>query len=63
MILPGLGDYIFKALKEILNGMIGGGSASEFAQKILKTFMKSEEKGVNYVYPVEWINPKGESQK
>ena len=22
-----------------------------------------DEKGVNYVYPVDWINPKGETQK
>ena len=36
----------------------------EFVQKVSKTFMKGgDEKGVNYVYPVEWINPKGETQK
>ena len=22
-----------------------------------------DEKGVNYVYPLEWINPKGKTQK
>ena len=37
---------------------------AEFVQKVSKTFMKGgDEKGVNYVYPVEWINPKGETQK
>ena len=38
---------------------------AEFVQKISKTFMKGgDEKGVNYyVYPVDWINPKGETQK
>ena len=37
---------------------------AEFVQKISKTFMKGgDEKGVNYVYPVDWINPKGEIQK
>ena len=37
---------------------------TEFAQKVSKTFTKGgDEKGVNYVYPVEWINPKGETQK
>ena len=35
-----------------------------FVQKISRTFMKGgDEKGVNYVYPVDWINPKGETQK
>ena len=23
----------------------------------------ADEKGVKYVYPVDWINPKGETQK
>ena len=37
---------------------------AEFVQKISETFMKGgDEKGVNYVYPVDWINPKGEIQK
>ena len=37
---------------------------AEFVQKILKTLMKGgDEKGVNYVYPMDWINPKGETQK
>ena len=36
---------------------------AEFVQKVSKTFMKGgDEKRVNYVYPVEWINPKGETQ-
>ena len=35
----------------------------EFVQKVSKTFIKNaDEKEVNYVYPVEWINPKGETQ-
>ena len=37
---------------------------AEFVQKISKTFMKGGvEKGVNYVHPMDWINPKGETQK
>ena len=37
---------------------------AEFVQKISKTFMKGgDEKGVIYVYPVDWINPTGETQK
>ena len=37
---------------------------AELVQKISKTFMKGgDEKGVNYVYPVDWINSKGETQK
>ena len=37
---------------------------AEFVQKISKIFMKGgDEKGVNYVYPVDWINPKGETEK
>ena len=37
---------------------------AEFVQKISKTFMKGEdEKGVNYDYPVDWINPKGAKRK
>ena len=37
---------------------------TESGQKVSKTFMKGgDEKGVNYIYPVEWINPKGETQK
>ena len=37
---------------------------AEFVQKISKTFMKGgDEKRVNSVYPVDWINPKGETQK
>ena len=37
---------------------------AEFDQKISKTFMKGgDEKRVNYVYPVDWLNPKGETQK
>ena len=37
---------------------------AEFVQKVSKTSLKGrDEKGVNYVYPMEWINPKGETQK
>ena len=37
---------------------------TEANHKISKPFMKSgEEKGVNYVYPTDWINQKGEKQK
>ena len=37
---------------------------AEFVQKVSKTFMRGgDEKGVNYVYTVEWINPKSETQK
>ena len=44
--------------------MAGDGSDSDSLQKISKTFMKGrEEKGVNSVYPVEWINSNAEKQK
>ena len=37
---------------------------AEFVQKLSRTYMKGgDEKGVNNVYPVERINPKGETQK
>ena len=37
---------------------------AEFAQKVPKAFMKGgDEKGLIYVYPVHWINPKAETQK
>ena len=62
--LPGLGDFEFNAPKEVLNEMNIDRTDAEFVQKISKTFMKGgNEKGVNYVYPVDWINPKGETQK
>ena len=62
--LPGLGDFEFNAPKEVLNEMNVDRTDAEFVQKISKTFMKGgDEKGVNYVYPVDWINPKGETQK
>ena len=41
-----------------------GQSDAEFVQKVSQTFMKGgDEKRVSYVYPVNWINPKGEKQK
>ena len=62
--LPGLGDFEFNAPKEVLNEMNVDRTDAELVQKIPKTFMKGgDEKGVNYVYPVDWINPKGETQK
>ena len=64
MFLQELDDFGFNAPKELINGIVGGGSASEFIQKISKTFSKRrEKKRMNYVYPVDWINPKGENQK
>ena len=64
MVLPGLADFKFYAPKEILVVMFGGGSDSEFFQKVSKTFVKSgEEKGVNYVYALDWINRKNEKHK
>ena len=64
VVLPGLRDFNFNAPKEIINGMAGYGSDPMFDQKISKTFLKSgEEKGVNYVFPVDWINPKVENKK
>ena len=62
--LPRLGDFEFKAPKEVLNEMIVGRTDAKFVQMVSKTFMKGgDEKGVNYVYPVDWINPKGETQE
>ena len=43
MVWPGLVDFKINAPKEILNGMVGDGSDSEFVQKISKTFMKGGE--------------------
>ena len=41
-----------------------GRADAEFVQKVSKTFMKGgDEKGVNYVYPVDWINTKSETQR
>ena len=35
-----------------------------FVQMVSKIFLKGgDEKRVNYVYPVEWINPKEETPK
>ena len=62
--LPGLGDFEFNAPKEVLNEMNVDRTDAEFVQKISKIFKKGgDEKGVNYVYPVDRINPKGESPK
>ena len=62
--LPDLGDFEFNAPKEVQNEMLVGRTDAEFVQKVSKTFMKSgAEKGVSYIYPVDWINPKGEQQK
>ena len=64
MLLPGLGEFDFSVLTEIIHWMVDGGSDSEFVQKVSKSFMKDGyEKVVNYVYPVNWINPKIEKQK
>ena len=62
--VTGKGDFKFNAPNEKVNAMVGSGSDSDFVKKISKTFMKSgEEKGVNYVYPVDRINPIREKQK
>ena len=62
--LPGLGYFEFNAPKEVLNEMNVDRTDGEFILKVSKTFMKGgDEKGVNYVYPVNWINPKDETQK
>ena len=59
-----LGDVKFNASKEIINGTVVDGNDSDFVQKVSKTFMKGgEEKGVNYLYPVNWINPKMKNRK
>ena len=62
--LPGLRDVELNAPNEVLNEMNVDRTDAEFVLNVLKTFMKGgDEKGENYVYPVEWINPKGETQK
>ena len=64
MRLPVLGDFECKAPEEVLSEMNVNRTDAEFVQKLSKTFMKGgDEKGVNYVYPVDWINPKAETQK
>ena len=50
--------------KEVLNEMNVDRTDAEFFQKVSKTCMKGgDEKRVNYVYPMEWINTKGETQE
>ena len=62
--LPGLCEFEFNAPKEVHNEMNVDKTDAEFVQKVSKTIMKGgDENGVNYVYPVEWINPKGETRK
>ena len=62
MLLPGLVDFEFRALKEILIGMVGGGCNARCVQKGSKIFMKGgDEKEVNYVYPLGFVNPKGDN--
>ena len=62
--LPGLGYFEFNATKDVLNEMNVDRTDAEFFQKISKTFLKGgDEKGVNYIYTVDWFNPKGETQK
>ena len=62
--LPGLDDFELNAPKEVLNEMNVDRTDAEFVRKVSKKFMKGgDEKGVSYVYPVAWINPKGETQK
>ena len=62
--LLGFSDFALSGPNEILNGIVGGGSDSDIVQEVTKTFMKGgEEKGVNYVFPVAWIKPKGEKRK
>ena len=61
---PRLDDLDFRTPKEIVYGMVDGGNDSEIFQKISKTFMNSgsgDEKGVKYVFRVDWINPKCEN--
>ena len=41
-----------------------GRTDAEFVQKVSKTFMRGgDETVVNYVYPVDWINPKVETRR
>ena len=62
--LPGLGEFEFNAPKEVLDEMNVDRTDAEFVQKVSKTFTTGgDEKRVNYVYQLEWINPKGETQK
>ena len=62
--LPGLGDSTLNALKEVPNETNFGRANTVFVQNVSKTLMKvGDEKGVNYVYLVDWINPKVETQK
>ena len=59
-VLQGLGDFEFSVHKDNFNGMDGCRVDSESVQKVSKTFLKGgEEKGVNYVYPGDRINPIG----
>ena len=62
--LPGLGDSAFNAPKEVPNETNFGRANTVFVQKVSKTLMKvGDEKGVSYVYPMDWIDAKVESQK
>ena len=62
--LSDLGDFEFNSPKKVLDEMNVGRTDAEFVQKLSITFMKGgDEKAVNYLYSVDWINPKGETQK
>ena len=55
----GLTGLRIHARIEFPNEMNVGQTDAEFIQKISKSFMKGgDEKEVNYVGPVDWINPK-----
>ena len=55
---------LISMLLKKLNGMFGGRSDSESVQKVFLILMRSgDEKWLIYVYPVDWIKPKGEKQK
>ena len=61
VLIPGFSDYQFSITGKVLKSIGNSEKDIEYSQKLSRTFMKGgKHKGSEYIYPVEWINPKGE---
>ena len=59
--IPGFADFKFSVEKETLAKLSNSDSNIEYSKKISRTFMKGgDHKGSEYIYPVNWVSPKGE---
>ena len=60
---PGLLDFEISAPNGILIEINVGQTESEFVQRVPKISIRGRaEKGMDYVYPIDWISPNGEQQ-